>query len=104
MPRVELLASAGFYGRNAMDMLIVASVIVVALGAFMTFTIADLLSPDVLAKNEEHGRYAHLGVEAEAVPVIARERAMAASRPARRQVRACVQAHVPARRVLRHLR
>ncbi|WP_159964860.1 hypothetical protein [Caballeronia terrestris] len=84
-------------------MLIVASVIVVALGAFMTFTIADLLSPDVLAKNEEHGRFAHLGTEADAVPVNVRERAAAASRPTRRPVRAFVQGNGSARRALRHL-
>ena len=51
-----------------MEMVIVAAVIVVALGAYATFTLADLLPQEVLAKNETHGRFAHLGEETEPAP------------------------------------
>jgi hypothetical protein len=56
------------FEETSMEMVIVAAVIVVALGAYATFTLADLLPQDVLAKNETHGRFAHLGEETEPAP------------------------------------
>jgi hypothetical protein len=45
----------------AMEMLIVAAVVVVAVGALATFVITELLLPDLLLEAEEHGRFAHHG-------------------------------------------
>ncbi|WP_438391293.1 hypothetical protein [Caballeronia sp. DA-9] len=43
-----------------METVVVASIVLVAVGAFATFAIAQLLPQEVLAKAEEHGRFAGL--------------------------------------------
>lgn len=94
-----------------MEMVIVAAVIVVALGAYATFTIADMLPQDVLAKNETHGRFAHLGEETEPAvepaPLHARGRGRTAARDGasyRRRGRAfsCSRNGAVGRRLLRN--
>lgn len=43
-----------------METVFVASIILVGVGAFATFAMAQLLPQEVLAKAEEHGRFAGL--------------------------------------------
>jgi hypothetical protein len=46
-----------------MQFIIVASVILVAMGALATFLIADMLDEGALSKVQQHGRYGYLGEE-----------------------------------------
>jgi hypothetical protein len=43
--------------------IMVASVILVAMGALATFLIADMLDEGALSKVQQHGRYGYLGEE-----------------------------------------
>ncbi|MDR5752839.1 MULTISPECIES: hypothetical protein [unclassified Caballeronia] len=91
-----------------MEIVIVAAIVVVALGAFATFTIADLLPPDVAAKAEEHGRFAGLASESaqEPSPSVALVGGASARRDRtrqRRQVRTLSRSDAPGRRALRRL-
>jgi hypothetical protein len=91
-----------------MEIVIVAAIVVVALGAFATFTMADLVPPDVAAKAEEHGRFAGLADEIarETVPSAALVAGGMARRDRarqRRQVRTLSRSDAPGRRVLRRL-
>jgi hypothetical protein len=45
------------------DMVIVAAIVVVAIGAFANFIMAEPISHSVLAKAEQHGRFAGLADE-----------------------------------------
>lgn len=46
-----------------MEMLIVAAIVVVALGSFGTFLIGELVPESVLADAAEHGRFAGLSAD-----------------------------------------
>ncbi|KDR37673.1 hypothetical protein [Caballeronia glathei] len=46
-----------------MEMLIVALIVIVVLGAFATFLVAEFLPHSVLIQAEEHGRFAGLADE-----------------------------------------
>lgn len=91
-----------------MEIVIVAAIVVVALGAFATFTIGDLLPPDVAAKAEEHGRFAGLADEiarepSPAVVLVGGATARRDRARQRRQVRTLSRTDAPGRRVLRRL-
>jgi hypothetical protein len=91
-----------------MEMVIVAGIVVMALGAFATYTIAGLISPDLAAKAEEHGRFAGLGDETARAP--APSAALGSGRTARRDrarqrrpVRALCRSDTSGRRIVRRL-
>jgi hypothetical protein len=46
-----------------METVIVTSIILISVGAFATFAMAQMLPQEVLAKAEEHGRFAGLANE-----------------------------------------
>jgi hypothetical protein len=59
-----------------MEMLIIAAIVVVAVGSFGTFLIGELVPENVLAEAAEHGRFAGLSKdsprESEAADVVGR--------------------------------
>ena len=44
-----------------MQTVIVASIVLIAIGAFATFAMVELVPQEILAKAENHGRFAGLG-------------------------------------------